>query len=390
MSRNENYDGREQSLVKHFILQRYLERFAHIIGFTWNTITYVDCFSGPWESNSPDLSDTSFAIALAELRKARGNLSELNKSLRIRCLFLEEKAKRHAQLEEYAKRQTDIEIETRKGTLIESIPTVLEFIHRGGKNAFPFTFIDPTGGSGLDMEKIQPLLKCQPGEVLINFMTDFNRRFITPKESRTAIRDCYRRLYGTDEVYTRVSQLNDPQDREDTLFTEYAEQVRQRGQFTYTCATVVLHPDVDRTYFHLIYATRHPKGVEEFKRVEKAAFPVQERLRAGAEERKAIRKTNQPSLFASVEDQPPSPRADALRKRYLSAALKRIEALLGQRKQVPFDEIWGTAMAFPLVWDSDVKNWIAGWQKAKRVKVLNLPPRHKPKWGQNHIVEFLK
>jgi three-Cys-motif partner protein len=49
MSRNENYDGREQSLVKHFILEKYLQRFAHIIGSWANTITYIDCFSGPWK-----------------------------------------------------------------------------------------------------------------------------------------------------------------------------------------------------------------------------------------------------------------------------------------------------------------------------------------------------
>ena len=70
MATNEDYAGREQSQVKHYILQHYLERFAHIIGSKWTTITYVDCFSGPWESQTKDHSDTSFAIALQELRKA--------------------------------------------------------------------------------------------------------------------------------------------------------------------------------------------------------------------------------------------------------------------------------------------------------------------------------
>jgi len=32
MATNEDYAGREQSLVKHYILRNYLERFAHIIG----------------------------------------------------------------------------------------------------------------------------------------------------------------------------------------------------------------------------------------------------------------------------------------------------------------------------------------------------------------------
>ncbi len=41
------YKGREQTYVKHYILEEYLGRFAHIIGWYWQTIAYVDCFSGP-------------------------------------------------------------------------------------------------------------------------------------------------------------------------------------------------------------------------------------------------------------------------------------------------------------------------------------------------------
>jgi hypothetical protein len=63
MSEGELYAGREQTQVKHFVLQKYLERFAHIIGFRWRAITYVDCFSGPWNVGSDELEDSSFAIA---------------------------------------------------------------------------------------------------------------------------------------------------------------------------------------------------------------------------------------------------------------------------------------------------------------------------------------
>ena len=69
-----DYEGREQSQAKHLILRLYLQRFAHIIG-TWNdAITYVDCFSGPWDVQNANLSDSSFSIALDELRKAKQTL----------------------------------------------------------------------------------------------------------------------------------------------------------------------------------------------------------------------------------------------------------------------------------------------------------------------------
>ena len=76
MSNETLYRGREQTLVKHFILRKYLERFARIVGTFADSITYVDCFSGPWNVRSEELKDSSFAIALEELRKAQATLSE--------------------------------------------------------------------------------------------------------------------------------------------------------------------------------------------------------------------------------------------------------------------------------------------------------------------------
>lgn len=71
MTSEEIYDRREQTLVKHLILRRYLEGFAHIVGSRWSSITYVDGFAGPWNVRSEQLEDSSFVIALEELRKAR-------------------------------------------------------------------------------------------------------------------------------------------------------------------------------------------------------------------------------------------------------------------------------------------------------------------------------
>jgi three-Cys-motif partner protein len=73
----ENYRGREQSWVKHYVLSKYLQQFAQIIGFKWPSITYVDGFCGPWNSQAVDLSDTSFSSAIKELQKSTGDSPEL-------------------------------------------------------------------------------------------------------------------------------------------------------------------------------------------------------------------------------------------------------------------------------------------------------------------------
>jgi hypothetical protein len=65
----ERYAGREQAWVKHYFLGNYLERLVHKVAASFDTIVYVDGFSGPWKSEAEDFADTSFGIALEALRR---------------------------------------------------------------------------------------------------------------------------------------------------------------------------------------------------------------------------------------------------------------------------------------------------------------------------------
>src|SRR5262249_37873091 len=143
MSDEELYVGREQTLVKHFILRKYLERFAHIIGSHWDSITYVDCFSGPWNVRSPEFRDSSFGIALEELRKARQAHRERGRDVTLRCLFLEKHPESYARLREFADQVADAEVRTRNLELESAIGDIIDFVRAGGRT-FPFLFIDPT------------------------------------------------------------------------------------------------------------------------------------------------------------------------------------------------------------------------------------------------------
>ncbi len=84
------YEGREQTYVKHFVLEHYLQKLAYKLGWSGGTLNYVDCFAGPWQHASKELKDTSPFIAIRELREARDALREKGRpSLKIRCLFIE-------------------------------------------------------------------------------------------------------------------------------------------------------------------------------------------------------------------------------------------------------------------------------------------------------------
>src|ERR1700688_462159 len=106
-----NYVGREQSYVKHWIVDEYLERVAHIVGTWAESITYVDGFSGPWNTRSDNFSDSSFGIALKQLRKAKAHIREkYGRDLNIRCCFVEENSNAFLKLESFTRSITDAEI----------------------------------------------------------------------------------------------------------------------------------------------------------------------------------------------------------------------------------------------------------------------------------------
>ena len=67
----EHYAGREQAYVKHFLLRNYFSDLIHKIASGYDEIVYVDGYSGPWQSADVSLADTSFVIALEEMRSPR-------------------------------------------------------------------------------------------------------------------------------------------------------------------------------------------------------------------------------------------------------------------------------------------------------------------------------
>jgi three-Cys-motif partner protein len=364
LSQSGLYLGREQSLVKHLILQSYLERFAHIIGFRWDAIAYVDCFSGPWKERSQDLKDTSFCIALEELRKARQTHQTLGKSLELRCFFLEKDPKAYAKLKEFANSITDAEIAHKNAALEDSIDDILKFIRK--VKSFPFIFIDPTGWTGFGMDVISPLLRLAPGEVLINFMTGHISRFIESPDVMT--QESFINLFGSASFKDRLKGLTGL-DREDAVVGEYCKNVAKTGRFSFTAKAIVLHPETDRTHFHLIYATRHHKGIEVFKKAEQAAMAEMEHARAEARQRIRQGRTLQRDLFSEPEIRHSTNYFGELRDRYLAKAKSSVIYTLEHGKQVLYDDVWAQVLSEPLVWESDLNDWIEDWEKTGKLVV---------------------
>ncbi|MCY1023986.1 three-Cys-motif partner protein TcmP [Pyxidicoccus sp. MSG2] len=377
----ELYDGRDQSWVKHFILRKYLERFARIVGSKWSPITYVDGFSGPWNTQSSAFKDSSFAIALDELRRARDTLKAREIELGIRCFFIEKNRAAYQHLHDFAKTTSDADVCTKNCEFEEAIPEILRFIRAGGRSGFPFIFIDPTGWTGFAMDEIRPLLELEPGEVLINFMTKYIRRFVnSPQEVH---RESFERLFGSGQIREEIIGLA-KQDREDRLVRAYVQNVKRTGRFKHVCTAVVLNPLSATTHFHLIYATRGLKGVEVFKDAEQSAMDEMEARRANAQRHNRVERSGQNELVLfGRRDDPKSDYYEQLRDRYLTKAREGLRRMLEQKVRVLYDDAWAFALAAPLTWEQDVKRWLADWKKEGLLTIEGLGDRERvPKLRQ--------
>ena len=136
MSDQENfYSGREQSQIKHYLLERYLTEMAFKVAQsqagTLTAINYVDGFSGPWETrDEAGYSDTSFGQAILVLKKVRSELQRLKRErLPVRFVFCEKNRKRHTNLVNAVSEEKSLDIRCLHGQFEEKLKPNLNSCH---------------------------------------------------------------------------------------------------------------------------------------------------------------------------------------------------------------------------------------------------------------------
>lgn len=377
------YEGREQTFIKHFVLEHYLQKLAYKLGWSGGTLNYVDCFAGPWKHASEELEDTSPFIAIGELCKARDNLRQMGRPpLNIRCLFIEKDRNAWSLLNEKLREVRDVEIQALNGEFEDHVDTILDFV---GRN-FTFFFIDPTGWAGYPLDVITPLLQHEPCEILINFMTQFIGRFVD--EDGADYTEGFHRLFGTEGYRDQWSKL-EGLDREDKIIQTYGERVKVAGRFKYVAHTIVLDPLSDRSHFHLIYATRHIDGLRVFRNdAERPATKEQTESRWQARQRQEYQKTGQLGLFSASVGQSYS---DELLQRYQQRAHNRLMTIFREHRRVGFDRLEEEALLFPLMNTQSLKDWLVALEKRGLVRFEGLEPRGRvPQPGKGHYVTLVE
>ena len=361
------YKDREQTYLKHFFLQRYLETVAYHIGFWHTEFAYVDCFSGPWRTADQELGDTSIRIALDRLNAVRDGLAKQRRYPSIRALFVEKSPPAFTELQRVLEQHRgDIKTTALPGSFEENIDLILD--HLG--SIFAFFFVDPTGWTGFAMDNLHPILQRPKGEVMINFMFDPINRFLNFQSS--ANEESLDRFFGTREWRS----IRDKPERESALVNLYVEQVRATGSFPYATSTRILKPLQERTYFHLVYATRNPKGVEKFRDVEKKTVPEQQSVREKAQRVHRERKSGQGEFDFSFASDIPSGAFLAEREEQLRKAEVRLMSLL-KKGPMRYETLQPHILEVPLVWNTDLNKILAQGRRAGQFEITGLGARER-------------
>lgn len=293
------YVGREQAYIKHLLLDGYLERLLYIVGWSANKlgheeIIFVDCFAGPWKDESDDLASTSIAISMNLLSMVQYALEKVGKSVKFRAVYVEKDDGAFGRLSQFLATHSPSNVKTAAihGDFTRSIPDILA---RCPTKSFAFFFIDPKGWMAVKPDILQPLLERPRSEFLINFMYDFINR----AASMNALRDDIAALLGGQLDVEKIP--SNPAQREQFLLERYrsalAERVSTANAKALSGYVTILDPTVDRTKYHLIYLTRHPKGIIEFMKQSEKLAGVQSAVRNAAKYNKQTQADRTGDLF---------------------------------------------------------------------------------------------
>jgi len=288
--RIEDYQGREQSFIKHLFLNKYLEAAAYKLFQGRSPVfNFVDAFAGPWRVSDTNMySDASFSQAIETLETVRSSLIGMGRTgLKVRFRFCERNPTSAAKLKEFATQKAEFDIQVFSGAFEEK----LGGIRSACRDGFTFTCIDPTGWN-VESSKVFDFLRALNGEFLFNFMAEEVNRHagwdgVAESVGRFLADPAWRASFeamteGSNE--TKIPQL-------------LKAKMKEARVATYLTDMAIRKPREERIKMRLILGTHSGFGVEVFRtvqeKVEKEAVRTRHNIRT--------EESGQPQLFP--EDQ---------------------------------------------------------------------------------------
>lgn len=363
------YVGREQSYLKHRVLEEYLLGWGVKLGSVARgrrvRLCYLDAFAGPWNQQCDDLKDTSIAIGLNALESAAKVWRDQAAAIDIEARFIEKDRKAFNELKQYlAGRNGTVATLAMHGEFGSFIPELNAWM---GADA-GLIFVDPKGWTGAAMRFIAPLVEGRaPRDVLINVMFDHINRF--KDDPRTFLRDQMRDFFGLGD-----SDLPQGLDEEE-LFALYRTNLKERCGLRYAADLAIAHPTMDRTKFRLVVGGKSPAVLTLFRDIEKKVIGSEAAaVREEAATREQQQRTGQFSMFL-----PPATDThyEPLHERALRDAPGALLSKLSPDKPVAFGVLWPGLLESLHLTKRELAH--SGWLSHERGEIVieNIQPRER-------------
>lgn len=342
--------GREQAFVKHYFLDRYLERLIFKIASKYDEIVYIDGFSGPWQNRDEEFQDTSFGIALRTLTMVRKRMAELNpphrRQIRVTAHLVERDPRAFSRLSGLQHLFPDVCVVCHHGEFTRIAPEIAQSIP---SQAFSFVFVDPKGWN-VDLRAIKTLVGRDNCEVVFNFMFDFINRFSLLGDP--VIADQLDRLIPDRAWRTHLASVvsletTDPRgdDRGKILLDEFKAALGSVGGYQFVADVQVLYPTKDRPLYFLVYGTRKPAGIEEFRNCQISAMLEQSQVRGRAKMKGLAAARSQGELLSSTNEMGPDPDIQRLERERERATKQLLEMIPNDGSSIRWGTIWPQILA---------------------------------------------
>lgn len=371
MGDSSTYEGREQTLLKHRVLRKYLQAWAHKLGSVARgrpvRLWYVDCFAGPWESRDENIVDTSVAIGLETLNQVLGEWSAtVGASLTASAIFVEARSGRSSVLEQHVERLAG---GVSTYVLHGEFEDVTSEVERLIGDEAGFIFVDPTGWKGAGMANIVPLVQHRRRDVLINLMYDHINRFKGEKV-RPWLRQQLADFFGLEDN----AELAGATER--GLVDIYRRKLKEHTGLRFVADLAVPEPTSERTYFHLILGCRHEAAIELFRDVEQSIIGREATaVREEARRVKAEKRTGQGEFSFEAPA-----RMDSRYESLHEQGLQRAElAVLNAVRSGPvrYEVLWPSVLEDAHVTKSELGRMVVKLARSGQLHIEGLGPRQR-------------
>jgi three-Cys-motif partner protein len=259
---------REQTRIKHEIVQKYLPAFYNILKGTNKNLLYIDAFAGRGTYRDEASGDDYPGSPLRALDVIAGNKALREK---VGTIFIESDAVNFAQLkpciENYYENHKDMrEPQVVRGRFEDVVGGLLDELEEKRKSIAPtFLFVDPCGIAGANLRTIERLMKAESCEVFVFFNIDGARRVAGLEKVSQTLVSLFGSAQEADEVVEMVRSSGAPNESEKILIGKYRDALRKHLNVEYITAFRIEAENRQTASHYLVHATKHRLGFKIMK-----------------------------------------------------------------------------------------------------------------------------